>query len=42
MPFLDAIPVNVFIFGTSALAGIILLLILWQVPDEDDIKEKKG
>ena len=35
MPILDAIPVNWFIVGTSVLAGVILFLILTQVPDEE-------
>ena len=41
IPFLDAIPVNWFILGTSVLAGVILFLILTQTPDEDEEKEAK-
>lgn len=41
MPILDAIPVNVFIVGTSILAGVILFLILWKIPDEDEETEEK-
>jgi hypothetical protein len=41
MPLLDAIPVNVFIIGTSILAGVILFMILWMVPDEDEETEEK-
>lgn len=41
MPFLDAIPVNVFILGTSILAGVILFLILWQIPDEPEEGDEK-
>lgn len=40
MPLLDAIPVNVFILGTSILAGVILFLILWQIPDEPEADEE--
>lgn len=36
MPILDAIPVNWFILGTSILAGVILFLILTQIPDEEE------
>lgn len=36
MPILDSIPVNWFILGTSILAGVILFLILWWIPDEDE------
>lgn len=36
MPILDAIPVNWFIVGTSVLAGVILFLILTQIPDEEE------
>lgn len=39
MPILDAIPVNWFILGTSVLAGVILFLILTQVPDEEEKEE---
>jgi hypothetical protein len=35
MPIIDAIPVNIFIIGTSLLAGAILFLILTKVPDEE-------
>lgn len=38
MPLLDSIPVNWFILGTSVLAGVILFLILWWIPDEDEEK----
>ncbi len=41
MPFLDAIPVNWFILGCSLLAGIILFLILTQIPDEDEPEKVK-
>lgn len=41
IPLLDSIPVNWFILGTSVLAGIILFLILTQVPDEDEVEEEK-
>ena len=40
MPILDAIPVNVFIVGTSVLAGVILFLILWKIPDEEEVEDK--
>lgn len=36
IPLLDAIPVNWFILGVSILAGVILFLILTQIPDDDD------
>jgi hypothetical protein len=39
MPILDAIPVNIFIIGTSVLAGVILFLILTQIPDEEEKKK---
>ncbi len=39
MPILDAIPVNVFIIGTSILAGVILFLILWKIPDDEEETE---
>ncbi len=42
MPILDAIPVNWFIVGTSILAGVILFLILWQIPDEEETPEESG
>lgn len=41
MPILDAIPVNVFIVGTSVLAGVILFLILWKIPDDEEETEEK-
>ncbi len=41
MALLDAIPVNIFIVGTSVLTGIILFLILTQIPDEEDKGKKK-
>lgn len=41
MWLIDAIPVNVFIIGTSVFAGIILFLILTQIPDEDEAKVEK-
>lgn len=41
MQFLDAIPVNWFIIGTSVLTGVILFLILTQIPDEEEETEKK-
>lgn len=40
MPILDAIPVNIFIIGTSLLAGVILFLILTQIPDESTDRPK--
>lgn len=42
MAWLDAIPVNWFIFGTSVLAGIILFLILTQIPDDEEEKMEEG
>lgn len=39
IPLLDSIPVNWFILGVSILAGVILFLILTQIPDEDDDKK---
>lgn len=36
MPILDAIPVNVFIAGTTLLTGVILFFILTQIPDEEE------
>ncbi|MBI3888058.1 hypothetical protein HY310_03255 [Candidatus Microgenomates bacterium] len=41
MSWLDAIPVNVFIIGCSVLAGVILFLILTQIPDEEEKEEEK-
>jgi len=41
MPILDAIPVNIFIVGTSILAGVILFLILTQIPDDEEKGSKK-
>ena len=41
MWLLDAIPVNVFIVGVSILVGVILFLILTQIPDEDEKESKK-
>lgn len=41
MPFLDAIPVNWFILGTSLFAGVILFLILTQIPDEEEKNDSK-
>ena len=41
MALLNAIPVNIFIIGTSLLAGVILFLILTQIPDEEEEKTKK-
>jgi hypothetical protein len=38
MPILDAIPTNWFIIGTSVLAGVILFLILTQIPDDEEEK----
>lgn len=35
IPILDSIPVNWFIIGTTILAGVILFLILTQIPDEE-------
>lgn len=40
IPLLDSIPVNWFILGVSILAGVILFLILTQIPDDDE-EEKK-
>jgi hypothetical protein len=34
MPILDAIPINIFILGVSLLTGVILFLILTQIPEE--------
>jgi len=44
IPVLDSIPVNWFIAGTTLLTGVILFLILTQIPDEEGSKEerKKG
>lgn len=39
IPFLDSVPVNWFILGVSVLAGVILFLILTQIPDEDEEKK---
>jgi hypothetical protein len=36
IPILDSIPVNWFILGTSVLAGVILFLILTQIPDDEE------
>ncbi|OGG18483.1 hypothetical protein A2721_01700 [Candidatus Gottesmanbacteria bacterium RIFCSPHIGHO2_01_FULL_47_48] len=41
IPILDAIPVNWFILGTSVLAGVILFLILTQIPDDEEETENK-
>ncbi len=41
MPILDSIPVNWFILGTAVLAGVILFLILTQIPAEEEKKEDR-
>lgn len=41
IPILDSIPVNWFIAGTTILAGVILFLILTQIPDEEKEEKKK-
>lgn len=40
IPILDSIPVNWFILGVSILAGVILFLILTQIPDDDEDDKK--
>lgn len=42
IPLLDSIPVNWFIVGTSLLAGVILFLILTQIPDDEEQESKEA
>jgi len=41
IPILDSIPTNWFIIGTTLLTGVILFLILTQIPDKDKEAKKK-
>lgn len=36
---LDAIPINIFIIGVTLLVGVVLFLILVQLPDEQNRKK---